>query len=125
MKLLRALPLLLVSGLVYASDMTIPLNELGFLDRIGKLDKATIVAQLGEPSLAMDLVQEETGEIATSIWHYHYLNTSETGEYYKTTELNFIDGHVVNVVFSMTDDGESSEPDAAADYLPIACTTDC
>lgn len=125
MKLLRALPLLLVSGLVYASDMAIPLDELGFLDRIGKLDKAAIVAQLGEPSLAMDLVQEETGEIAASIWHYHYLNTSETGEYYKTTELNFIDGHVVNVVFSMTDDGESSEPNAAADYLPIACTTDC
>lgn len=124
MKLPLALPLLLLSGLAYASDMAIPLNELGFLDRIGKLDKTAIVAQLGEPSLAMDLVQEETGEIAASIWHYHYLNTSETGEYYKTTELNFIDGHVVNVVFSMTDDGETSE-EAAADYLPIACTTDC
>ena len=125
MKLLLALPLLLLSGLAYASDMAIPLNELGFLDRIGKLDKAAIVAQIGEPSLAMDLVQEETGEIAASIWHYHYLNTSETGEYYKTTELNFIDGRVVNVVFSMTDDGESSEPSTASDYLPIACTTDC
>lgn len=121
MKPLLILPLLMLAGAAQASEMVLPLDEHAFVERIGQLSKAAIVQQLGEPAKSLDLVSEETGEIAASIWHYNYLNTSDSGEYYKTTELNFVGDHVVNVVFSMTDESEASEP---AGYLPAACT-DC
>lgn len=121
MKPLLILPLLMFSGAALASEMVLPLDEHAFVARIGQLSKVAIVQQLGEPARSLDLVSKETGEIAASIWHYNYLNTSETGEYYKTTELSFVGDHVVNVVFSMTDENEASE---ATGYLPAACA-DC
>ena len=121
MKLLLALPLLLGSGAALASEMILPLEEHAFIEHIGQLSKAAIVQELGEPARSLDLIDKETGKIAVSIWHYNYLNTAEDGEYYKTTELNFIGDRVVNVVFSMTDENESSQ---AAGFTPAACT-DC
>lgn len=121
MKPLLALPFLLFSGAALASEMVLPLDEHAFVERIGQLSKAAIIQQLGEPAKSLDLVSKETGEIAASIWHYNYLNTSEDGEYYRTTELSFVGDHVVNVVFSMTDENESG---AAAGFVPAACA-DC
>jgi hypothetical protein len=41
--------------------------------------------------------------VVASIWQYDYINTDEKGEYYKHTELDFVDNKVVTVVFMNTD----------------------
>lgn len=105
MKLLVAVLLAGLSGAATAASDEIPLNEQDFVERIKTADKTQIVEQLGEPARAIDITDEETGAVMGSIWHYHYLNTSDNGDYYKTTELDFIGSRVVTVVFSMMEDG--------------------
>jgi hypothetical protein len=114
MKVFTAVMLAGFAGLAQANE--IPLSEQAFIDRIKTTGKAEIVAQLGEPARKYDVKDDETGEVMGSIWHYHYLNTAESGEYYKTTELDFVGDQVVTVVFSTTEDGNDAptamEPEA-------------
>jgi hypothetical protein len=108
----------------------IPTSEKDFVSTINKYEKSTILAQFGEPSKRTDIKHHRTGEIIASIWHYHYLNTSDNdGAYYPTTELDFVGEKVVMVVF-MNHDGEEVEsqpvepgpsaPDDGVQRLPEA-----
>lgn len=90
----------------------IPTAERDFVMSIDKFEKSAILEQLGEPSKRTDIKSPSTGEIVASIWHYHYINTAdEGGDYYPTTELDFVGDKVVMVVF-MNHEGEEikSEP---------------
>ena len=83
----------------------LPTDEKAFVEAVGKLNKAKIVELLGEPAKADDVKLKDSGRVVASIWHYHYINTSaENGEYYQTTELDFIDDKV-NVVVFLNNDG--------------------
>lgn len=86
----------------------LPTEEHAFVQAIGKLDKAKIVALLGEPAKADDVKLKDSGRVVASIWHYHYINTSPEGTYYETTELDFIDDKVDVVVF-LNNDGSETE----------------
>ena len=87
----------------------IPTEEKAFVDAINKLDKAKIVAQFGEPAKAEDVKVKGSGKVVASIWHYHNINTAEDGSYYPTTELDFIDDKVVQVVFLNNDGSEAND----------------
>ncbi len=84
----------------------IPTEEKAFVDAINKFDKAKIVAQLGDPAKADDVKIKGSDKIAASIWQYHNINTASDGSYYPTTELDFIDDKVVQVVFLNNDGSE-------------------
>jgi hypothetical protein len=88
----------------------IPTNEKAFITSINGFEKAKIVEQFGEPS-NIDEIASAEGKPVASIWQYHYLNTDEKGEYYQTTELDFLDDKVVMVVF-MNNDGSEIPADA-------------
>jgi len=92
----------------------IPTTEKEFVASIHGFDKAQIIEQLGEPSNMNDITNAKTGKLEASIWHYHNINTDEKGEYYKTTELDFIDDRVVLVVF-MNNTDESTSYDLKKD----------
>ncbi|MGZ8251868.1 MAG: hypothetical protein ACXW1P_05670 [Methylophilaceae bacterium] len=92
----------------------IPTTEKEFVATINGFDKAQIIEQLGEPSNMNDITNAKTGKLEASIWHYHNINTDEKGEYYKTTELDFIDDRVVLVVF-MNNTDESTSYDLKKD----------
>lgn len=87
----------------------LPTEEKAFVDAVGKLNKAKIVELLGEPAKAEDVKLKDSGRVVASIWHYHYINTSADGEYYQTTELDFIDDKV-NVVVFLNNDGSDQAP---------------
>lgn len=87
----------------------IPTEEKAFVDAINKFDKAKIVAQFGEPAKAEDVKVKDSGKIVASIWHYHNINTAADGSYYPTTELDFIDDKVVQVVFLNHDGSEAND----------------
>jgi hypothetical protein len=101
----------------------IPTEEKAFVDVINKFDKAKITAQFGEPAKAEDVKVKDSGKIVASIWHYHNINTAADGSYYPTTELDFIDDKVVQVVFLNHDGTEANDgkaykvPDAEPDQL--------
>lgn len=87
----------------------LPTEEKAFVDAVGKLNKAKIVELLGEPAKAEDVKLKDSGRVVASIWHYHYINTAADGEYYQTTELDFIDDKV-NVVVFLNNDGIDQAP---------------
>lgn len=95
----------------------IPTDEKAFVDIINKFDKLKIVELLGEPAKAEDVKIKGTDKVVASIWHYHNLNTDADGTYYPTTELDFIDDKVVQVVF-LNNDG--SEPEAEGQTYEIS-----
>ena len=105
-----------------AAEIDIPLNELGFVDAIQKLDKSSITEQLGEPQKVADVKDDVTGEVLGSTWQYEYLNTTEDGEYYKTTELDFVGDRVITVVFI---NNEIPEANASSEVPPNECTPTC
>jgi len=110
--------LLFLSGTALAG---IPLDEHGFVDAIPYLGKGRIIEQLGEPAKVIDLT-DGNGAVYAAIWHYHFLNTSEDGDYYKTTELNFIGDRVVNIIFSNVDAGETESVAASpTSECPATC----
>ena len=92
----------------------IPTTEKEFVASINGFDKAQIIEQLGEPTNKNDITNAKTGKLEASIWHYHNLNTDEKGEYYKTTELDFVNDKVVLVVF-MNNTGEDTSYDLRSD----------
>jgi hypothetical protein len=93
----------------------IPTEEKAFVDAINKYDKATIIAQFGEPAKAEDVKIKDSGKVVATIWHYHKINTAADGSYYPTTELDFIDGKVVQVVF-LNHDGSPANDGAGKEY---------
>lgn len=97
-----------------AKPAEIPTGEKEFVASINGYEKAQIIEQLGEPSQKNDITNAKTGKLEASIWHYHNLNTNEKGEYYKTTELDFVNDKVVLVVF-MNSTGEDTSYDLKSD----------
>ena len=89
-----------------ARPTELPTAEKAFVDAINKFDKEAIIAQLGEPAKADDVRLKDSDKIVASIWQYHNINTAEDGSYYQTTELDFVDGKVVQVVFLNNDGTE-------------------
>ena len=87
----------------------IPTEEKAFVAVINQFNKAKIVELLGEPAKADDVKVKGTGKIVASIWHYHNINTDENGVYYPTTELDFVDDNVVQVVFLNNDGSEAND----------------
>ncbi len=94
---------------VPSSAAEIPIVEQDFVKTINKFSKAQIIDQFGEPAKADDVKIKDSGKVVASIWQYHYINTSAEGEYYETTELDFIDGKVVMVAFMNNDGAEGTE----------------
>ncbi len=95
----------LLAGAVSAE---LPTTEKAFVDAINKFDKKKIIEQLGEPAAADDVKLKGSDKVVASIWQYHNINTAEDGTYYPTTELDFIDDKVVQVVF-LNNDGTEAE----------------
>ncbi len=85
---------------------TLPLEEKAFVLAIEKLNREEIVKELGEPAKADDVKIKGTNRVVASIWHYHNINIDENGKYYQTTELDFVDDNVVQVVFLNNDGSE-------------------
>ena len=118
MKLFTFALLLSLSGLAFAevgnttstSASDIPTNEKDFIASINGFEKTKIIEQFGEPTKIEDIASA-SGKPVASIWQYHYLNTDEKGDYYQTTELDFINDKVVMVVF-MNNDGSEIPADA-------------
>lgn len=126
MKVLIAMLFAGFSVAAIAASDEIPLTEQAFVDRMKTADKALIVAHLGEPATAVEVTDEETGLVMGAIWHYHYLNTSDEGEYYKTTELDFVGDRVVTVVFSMSDVSADDTPKVEPELIPqLECAPSC
>jgi hypothetical protein len=97
------------------AELTLPTEEKAFVKAIENFDKKSIVAQLGEPAKADDVKIRGSNRIVASIWHYHNINTNEDGVYYLTTELDFIDDKVVQVVF-LNNDGSEDNPNPEHSY---------
>ncbi|MEE9330961.1 MAG: hypothetical protein V3U89_01915 [Methylophilaceae bacterium] len=87
---------------------TLPIKERAFVTAVEVLGKKAIIAQLGEPAKADDVKLKGSNKVVASIWHYHNINTDENGQYFETTELDFIDDKVVQVVF-LNNDGSEEE----------------
>lgn len=96
-------------------NSAIPIEEKAFVEAITKYDKASIIAQFGEPAKAEDVKIKSSGRIVATIWHYHKINTAPDGSYYPTTELDFIDEKVVQVVF-LNHDGSAINDGAGKKY---------
>lgn len=89
----------------------LPTTEKEFADAINSFTKEEIIAQLGEPARAEDVKLKDSGKVVASIWYYHNINTAPDGSYYLTTELDFIEGKVVQVVYMNNDGSEPQETD--------------
>jgi hypothetical protein len=89
----------------------IPTTEKEFANAINNFTKEEIIAQLGEPARAEDVKLKDSGKVVASIWYYHNINTAPDGSYYPTTELDFIEGKVVQVVYMNNDGSEQEETD--------------
>ena len=87
----------------------IPTEEKAFVAAINQFNKAKIVELLGEPARADDVKVKGSGKVVASIWHYHNINTDENGAYYPTTELDFVDDKVVQVVFLNNDGSDAND----------------
>ena len=107
----------------------LPLEEKAFVDAINKFDKTKIIAQLGKPAKEDDVKLKDSGKIVASIWQYHNINKAADGTLYPTTELDFVDDKVVQVVFLNNDGSESTNsgqtyevPPTSPDEIPQGYT---
>lgn len=105
-----AVALLSLSGGAVAgtSISKLPEDEQGFVDAVGKLNRAQLLDLLGEPARAEDVKLKDSGRVVASIWHYHNINKDAAGAYYPTTELDLIDDQVSVVVFLNNDGSDAS-----------------
>ena len=87
----------------------VPKDERAFVDIVGKMKRAEIIALLGEPDKAEDIKLKDTGRVVASIWHYHNINVDAKGEFYPTTELDLIGDQVSVVVFLNNDGSDANE----------------
>jgi len=69
------------------TGMVLPTEEKAFVKAIRNFDRKAIIAQWGEPAKADDVKIKGTNKIIASIWHYHYVNTDENGNYLIDVEL--------------------------------------
>jgi hypothetical protein len=123
MKLATAILLLAFAMPALADVESIPTEEEAFLNVITQVAPARIVELLGEPDETIILRNEESGEVVGAIVHYRYITTNSEGEYYKTTELNYLDGRLVMVLFSNSDFEETTiaaRPDDGGE-CPATC----
>ena len=97
----------------------IPIEEHAFVDAINGFSKEQIIAHFGEPSKADDVKIKGTNRVVASIWQYHNINKAENGTFYPTTELDFIDDKVVQVVFLNHDGEEIAAPDGESSLYPM------
>lgn len=119
-----ALTLLTLTGAALAADVdSIPTKETAFVDAIQFIPQARIAELLGDPAHTYTIRNKE-GQPVGAIWHFHYVTTSDDGEYYKTTELDFIGDKVVTVVF-INSDTEDFIADASALPCDAAMQTNC
>ena len=114
-KLLLTLVLLSLINPAWAGNTTentqaakFPQDEQGFVDKVGKLKRAEIIALLGEPDRAEDVKLKDSGRVVASIWHYHNINKDPQGAFYPTTELDLIDDQVSVIVFLNNDGSDTS-----------------
>jgi hypothetical protein len=103
---------------VNAQPTEIPTAEKEFVASINGFEKSKIIEQFGEPSKKDD-IKTNSGKIVASVWQYHFLNTTPEGEYYETTELDFVDDKVVMVVFMNHDGSDSSSSDGLREIPPL------
>ena len=113
MKNLLLAMLLITSPKLFAYETDInkdslPVDEKSFIEVIKHFNKNEILKVLGEPASKEDIKVKSSSEILGSVWQYHRINTSADGNYYPTTELDFLDEFVETVVF-INDNGESSK----------------
>ncbi len=101
----------------------IPIEERAFVDAIDGFTKEQIVANFGEPSKADDVRIKGTNRVVASIWQYHNINKAEDGNFYPTTELDFIDDKVVQVVFLNHNGEEVETPEADVNTMPLQLDT--
>ena len=98
----------------------LPLEEKAFVDAINKFDKTKIIAQLGKPAKEDDVKLKDSGKIVASIWQYHNINKAADGTLYPTTELDFVDDKVVQVVFLNNDGSESTNSGQTYEVSPTS-----
>ena len=103
MKALLALPLLLLP-IIAGAVGELPTEETAFVDAVQHMRKDKIAEFLGEPANAIEVKDKRSGELIGYIWNYSYINTSPEGDYYKTTELDFVGDRVETIVFSNEDE---------------------
>lgn len=103
-----ALLSLSVGAVAGTSATKLPEDEQGFVDAVGKLNRAQLLELLGEPARAEDVKLKDSGRVVASIWHYHNINKDAAGAYYPTTELDLIDDQVSVVVFLNNDGSDAS-----------------
>lgn len=101
------------------ANTNIPIEERAFVNAIDGFTKEQIVAHFGEPSKADDVKIKGTNRVVASIWQYHNINKSEDGSFYPTTELDFIDDKVVQVVFLNHDGQEVTAPEGDSTLYPL------
>lgn len=116
-----ALLMLAFAGPALADIETIPTEEEAFLNVIGSVDRVKLAELLGEPDESIVVRNQENGEELGTIVHYRYINTNSDGDYYKTTELDYIDGRLVMVVFSNNDPQETAALPKAGEECPVTC----
>lgn len=97
------------SVIAQAADGAFPTDEQGFVDAIGKMKRADIIALLGEPAKAEDVKLKDSGRVVASIWHYHNITLDAKGVPYPTTELDLIGDDVSVVVFLNNDGSDANE----------------
>lgn len=119
--LLVALPLLLPA--VGNADGGLPLDETNFVDAVQYLTKDKIAELLGEPASSFEVKDIHTGELLGYVWNYEYLNTSENGDYYKSTELDLVNDRVATVVFSNPEDTPNGDAIPNDDAIPNSDAT--
>lgn len=103
MKFLTAVLMLVFAAPSLAEISDIPTEESAFLEVIGSVHPDKRDELLGEPEETIILRNQENGEEMGAIVHYRYINTNSEGEYYKTTELDYLNGRLVMIVFSNSD----------------------
>lgn len=96
-----------------ATPGAVPDDEQAFVDKVGKMNRAELIALLGEPARAEDVKLKDSGRVVASIWHYHNINKDANGAYYPTTELDIVEDQVSVVVF-LNNDG--SDPSSGQTY---------
>lgn len=109
---------LLLAASIGAHAEAIPLDEHDFVDAIPKLAPQQVVDLLGEPAESITVTDDRSGNVIGVIWNYTYLNTNDEGDYYSTTELDWVDDKVVNIVFS-NGEGETEAQSAITECAPV------
>jgi len=123
MKFATALFMLVLATPALAEIEHLPTEEEAFLDVIGSVPPEKVVELLGEPDQTIILRDQTSGAEMGAIVHYGYINTNNEGEYYKTTELDYLNGRLVMIVFSNSDFRENKT--AAAPATTEECSALC